>query len=1240
MKMFTRLIGSVMMLLLISAVVVGQSQQVGSTIADQQVKEGILTEQMSSPFAAMFDQKSIENTDAVSGWVLGSGANGYSQNSRAANNYWKYQRTVYLMTAAEVAAAGFTAGELLNSIGWWNLYAGNGTLAGNLDVYILNTADASFNSSYTTWANVTAAFTKVTALTSWTVPIEEGSWSVPFTTGTYNYTGGGLYIAWQFESPAGTSGTYPVAHYTNSGTTGLLYGTRSATSTYPAMATSAFRPITYLSSYTTVADVVKITNIYTNEINAHPYAVPTPVKVQVFNVSASSVTFDVTLTGTDGYNQTVTVTNLAANTGQAVAFPNWSPAVDGDYTFTATTSAVAGEGFVENNTYLIDVNVNTDQISYSYYLQPYAYGWTYPGTGIFAEKHHMNGSGLVTGAILGIANNAASTNNTVYGVLLDAAGTILATTPAHVITTINTAVIVNFSAPILITDADYYIGMLTTQGTVQWNPMMAVTETPNRPDGFYNFPAAGGTPTAATWRYLLGAVVAPYVPCTPPTNLFASGISATNTTLNWTSNTGTSQVEWGPTGFTPTGIPGYTGTSPYVISTSPATGYDFYVRDVCAGPQYSPWVLNSFFTFCQECPGGALNEGEPQLVNGSTLAGINGGCAYGDPLLTSPIALGQTYCGQSNSYINDLNAAARDNDYYYLDLNSPANIYWNINITLQGNGLYNVTFFDAGDMTCAIGAVASVTTTAGCELATINVDVPSGNYYIVARVASAAGNLWPAGSGPWTYVLSVTGSQLGAPNLTPDAPAEITQLVAPGGSASINLPIGNSGTYDLEYSAVTSGTYSLTWDDQFDTYAAGVQLAVQNPAQWTTWSNAPGSAEDPYVSSEQAYTGSNSVKIEGVNDCVHTFGNLTSGSYLISHRMYVATGYVGYFNTLLLFNGANSEWGMQVAYEIDGTATLDAGVFSAATFNYTPDTWMLNEVYVDLDNDYAEYWFNGTFIWSWQWSVGTGGYATNQLAANNFYAYTGANSTDTPRFWIDDYKLLQAGNDWLTLDGGLGAAGTIAPGGGSININLGFDATTKPFGTYVKTINLVTNELGAKATYAIPVTMMVGYSVSGNVYYGTTGVTKPMQTNTTVTLSTYPAVPTFAGGSYIVRPVNNGTYTLTGATTKAGGGVQSADALLVQRYLLNALTLTNLQKRSSDVNLSNSITVADPLAIKRKVLVPSFNWAAPAYVFDGPFGTPPVLGGIPVTVSGANVSVELRTLCSGDVNGSFTPPAE
>jgi len=105
--------------------------------------------------------------------------------------------------------------------------------------------------------------------------------------------------------------------------------------------------------------------------------------------------------------------------------------------------------------------------------------------------------------------------------------------------------------------------------------------------------------------------------------------------------------------------------------------------------------------------------------------------------------------------------------------------------------------------------------------------------------------------------------------------------------------------------------------------------------------------------------------------------------------------------------------------------------------------------------------------------------------------------------------------------------------------------------------------------------------------------------------------------------------------------LQAFDATLIARYLGSIVTFTNLQKRAADLNLSSTITAFDGTLIKRRLgSIATPQWTAPTYVFDGPFPTTPALDGLPVTVSGGNVSQELRTLCSGDLNASYTPPAE
>ncbi|MCB0822797.1 MAG: C10 family peptidase [Bacteroidales bacterium] len=205
------------------------------------------------------------------------------------------------------------------------------------------------------------------------------------------------------------------------------------------------------------------------------------------------------------------------------------------------------------------------------------------------------------------------------------------------------------------------------------------------------------------------------------------------------------------------------------------------------------------------------------------------------------------------------------------------------------------------------------------------------------------------------------------------------------------------------------GGTTTVFEETFDTYNSGGQLACQNSTDWTTWSNAPCGAEDAYISSDVTYSGSNAVLVSGTNDVVKLIENYTSGLYKISFNMHVPAGYLGYFNALQLFNGANSSWGMQVFFNEDGTGSIDGGGEGAASFNYTPGSWMFVEVIIDLNGDWAEFKLDGTSVHGWQWSIGAFGQNNlNQLGGVNFYAWAGKGK-GTPTYYIDDFMIEEFG---------------------------------------------------------------------------------------------------------------------------------------------------------------------------------------------------------------------------------------
>jgi len=197
------------------------------------------------------------------------------------------------------------------------------------------------------------------------------------------------------------------------------------------------------------------------------------------------------------------------------------------------------------------------------------------------------------------------------------------------------------------------------------------------------------------------------------------------------------------------------------------------------------------------------------------------------------------------------------------------------------------------------------------------------------------------------------------------------------------------------------------FSDDFESYNVNQQLACQNPDDWSTWTLNPCGTNDPYLSDEQAYSGTQSVVNEIESDLLYkTDALLTSGKYSVNFKMYVAQNYNAYFNVLQKHDlTSGSSWGFQAFFDQGGEGTIDAGGYSSAIFNFEYDSWMFIEVIVDLDNNWAEFLINDQSVHQWQWSTGiTGGGLQNSLNAVDWYAWS---SNAPAKFFIDDFQMIQ-----------------------------------------------------------------------------------------------------------------------------------------------------------------------------------------------------------------------------------------
>jgi hypothetical protein len=199
---------------------------------------------------------------------------------------------------------------------------------------------------------------------------------------------------------------------------------------------------------------------------------------------------------------------------------------------------------------------------------------------------------------------------------------------------------------------------------------------------------------------------------------------------------------------------------------------------------------------------------------------------------------------------------------------------------------------------------------------------------------------------------------------------------------------------------------TVLFSDNFDSYTAGQQLCTQNNTDWVTWTNIPGSTEDAYITTEQAASGSNSLKIEGSSDLIYRFDNQTTGVYEIDFNYYIASvGSGAYFN-IQHYTQPGVQWAFECAFSTYGVAYLRQNE-NLVTFSFPNDTWFPIKVVIDLDNDSLAIFINGESLETAPFSyTADGNNGVCQLGSLNFFAGS-ANPNTSGTYYVDDFVVTQ-----------------------------------------------------------------------------------------------------------------------------------------------------------------------------------------------------------------------------------------
>ncbi len=245
------------------------------------------------------------------------------------------------------------------------------------------------------------------------------------------------------------------------------------------------------------------------------------------------------VTGANTFTNTQTVASLAPGASATVNFAGFSPANVGTNTVTVTVPA---DDDNSDNSLATTQAINTNTFSYADNSAAVRSVGFDTRAGIVSTKYYMNGNGSVTDVNVFLVNSASSVGNTVYAVVLNAAGAIVGRSADFVITAGDLNKYKNFSivvAPSL-SNTEFYVGLAqTANATATYNPVGAQNEAlPTRSGAFYRGPIDGSTPPTemtAQGRFMIEAIVTT-APLPVTLADFSGRINGNVALLQWTTS--------------------------------------------------------------------------------------------------------------------------------------------------------------------------------------------------------------------------------------------------------------------------------------------------------------------------------------------------------------------------------------------------------------------------------------------------------------------------------------------------------------------------------------------------------------------------------------------------------------------------------------------------------------------------------------------------------------------------------
>jgi hypothetical protein len=387
-----------------------------------------------------------------------------------------------------MASAGVPSGANFTAIGWAYTTAQNVATPGTFQVYFMNTTDATNNLS-TTWATAISGMTRVDSSVD-NIPASTSFIHTLSKSSAFTYTGGGIYIAFEYSNPSGTVATTANVALCNVTLTNGLKGAQSTSSMPTTVAASSYRPETLLGYY--VGSDAQVAGVYTLGLLPLGLGVPHYVQATIYNsgdVDFTSLPCTLSVTGSNTFSNIQTIPSLPVGYYAQVTFAGFSPTVAGSDVLTVTIPADSVAANNSNTAYHTVNNTNTMAYSDGTTNYSTAYGWNTGYTGSFLSKFYVNGKATLNSTRIFTYNGAG---NVVSAVAYNKSGTQIAKSSDYTLLAGDALNYVTFTfpSPPTINNDSVYVGLYFIGAASFW-PMGVESEGWGREGAFFENTGSG-----------------------------------------------------------------------------------------------------------------------------------------------------------------------------------------------------------------------------------------------------------------------------------------------------------------------------------------------------------------------------------------------------------------------------------------------------------------------------------------------------------------------------------------------------------------------------------------------------------------------------------------------------------------------------------------------------------------------------------------------------------------------------